>query len=373
MNRGQLDGKLTLLQYNVNKSRKKVLIGLFQEPLIQEIDFLAIQEPWRNTQTLKGYNTQSNFYLIEEEALNTRVSTYINRRIPIDEWSEIYKSKDLISILLQLGTKKVYIHNIYLSPSAHANLELPRTLGKLEELLELEGDYIALGDFNLHYPLWNPITNGHHAIADTLLEITANRGLELLLPKGTITREVQRGLYHEKSTLDLIFSTIPNLEGCDIDWGLEQASDHYPIRTTLLIPQKETTNRIPRRNWKALDLEKFLEALGQQSSALEALLPLNTRESIDLYIEVLIRAIKRAIEASTPLKKQSPFNKPFWTSECRESVKETRYLRRIYTTNPNEVNWLNFTKQRNLKGKTLSKAKQAYYRDALNKTPKSEL
>ena len=37
--------KLALLQYNVNKSRKKVLIGLFQDPTIQELDILAIQEP----------------------------------------------------------------------------------------------------------------------------------------------------------------------------------------------------------------------------------------------------------------------------------------------------------------------------------------
>ena len=77
--------KLALLQYNVNKSRKKVLIGLFQDPTIQELDILAIQEPWRNTANGKSYNTQFTFYLIEEEALNTRVSTYINRRIPIEE------------------------------------------------------------------------------------------------------------------------------------------------------------------------------------------------------------------------------------------------------------------------------------------------
>src|ERR1700761_8388295 len=84
--------KLALLQYNVNKSRKKVLIGLFQDPTIQELDILAIQEPWRNTANGKGYNTQSTFYLIEEEALDTRVSIYINRRILIEEWSVVYRS-----------------------------------------------------------------------------------------------------------------------------------------------------------------------------------------------------------------------------------------------------------------------------------------
>jgi hypothetical protein len=60
---------------------------------------------------------------------------------------------------------------------------------------------------------------------------------------------------------------------------------------------------IPRRNWKALDLEKFLRELDQHSIGLEALLPLETREAIDLYVETLLRAIKEAIEVSTPLKR----------------------------------------------------------------------
>jgi hypothetical protein len=77
--------EFTLLQYNVNKSRKKVLIGLFQDPRIQEIDFLAIQEPWRNPINKRGYNTQSSFYLVEEEAPNTRVATYVNKRVPVKD------------------------------------------------------------------------------------------------------------------------------------------------------------------------------------------------------------------------------------------------------------------------------------------------
>jgi endonuclease/exonuclease/phosphatase family metal-dependent hydrolase len=52
-----------------------------------------------------------------------------------------------------LGSRKVYIHNIYLAPRPHSSLEVPEALAKLQDLLELEGDYITLGDFNLHHPL----------------------------------------------------------------------------------------------------------------------------------------------------------------------------------------------------------------------------
>ena len=369
--RGQLDDRFTLLQYNVNKSRKKVLIGLFQDPKIQEIDFLAIQEPWRNRTTNKGYNTQNTFYLIEEETLNTRVATYINKNIPVEDWSVVFKSEDLLTILVQLGPRKVYIHNIYLPPSEHSSLETPIVLRKLQTLLELEGDHITLGDFNLHHPLWNPRDNGHHILADTLLEILANKGLELLLPKGTITRDAQRGRHREQSTLDLIFSTNRAIKRCLIDWDLEQSSDHLPIRTEFRLPRTIGITS-PRRNWKALDQEKFLNELDRYSRTLEALLPLTTEEEIDFYTDNLLKAIKGAIEASTPLKRESPFNKPFWTLECRLAVKEARYLRRLYTRDPTEDNWSSFTRQRNLKGKILSKAKQAYYRDTLKKASKGD-
>ena len=122
---------------------------------------------------------------------------------------------------MNLGSRKVYIHNIYLAPRPYSSLEVLEALARLQELLDLKGEYITLGDFNLHHPLWNPGRNGHHLLADSLLDLLGNRGLELLLPKGTITRDVLKGRNHERSTLDLIFSTISSLEGCVIDWDLE--------------------------------------------------------------------------------------------------------------------------------------------------------
>ena len=54
---------------------------------------------------------------------------------------------------MNLGSRKVYIHNIYLAPRPHSSLEVLEALAKLKELLELEGEHITLGDFNLHHPL----------------------------------------------------------------------------------------------------------------------------------------------------------------------------------------------------------------------------
>src|ERR1700743_886490 len=102
--------KLTLLQYNVNKSRDKVLIGLLQDPEIAKIDVLAIQEPWRNRHNGEGYNPRNSpFYLIEETSVRTRTAIYVNKRIPRSQISEIHKEKDLISLKMSTTKEDVYI------------------------------------------------------------------------------------------------------------------------------------------------------------------------------------------------------------------------------------------------------------------------
>jgi hypothetical protein len=42
---------LSILQYNVRKSRDMVMATLLRDPQIHEYDILAIQEPWRNPYT----------------------------------------------------------------------------------------------------------------------------------------------------------------------------------------------------------------------------------------------------------------------------------------------------------------------------------
>ena len=128
--------KLTLLQYNVNKSRDKVMIGLLQERRIKDINILAIQEPWRNSINEEGYNPRNSpFNLIEKTLKDTKVAIYINKDILISDWDEIYKGGNLISIRLRAGTSYIYIHNIYIEPTSHASQQLPSALEKLKETL----------------------------------------------------------------------------------------------------------------------------------------------------------------------------------------------------------------------------------------------
>ena len=134
--------------------------------------------------------------------------------------------------------KDIYIHNVYIEPTTHSTKDIPPILLSLKRLLKHRGKHIILGDFNLHHPLWNsPLYDKHHYLADELLDIVGDIGAILHIPKGLATRDCQRGIHHERTTIDLIFS---NLESLDlstprIQYDLEQSSDHLPIETTFII------------------------------------------------------------------------------------------------------------------------------------------
>ena len=288
----------------------------------------------------------------------------MNKCIPRSQISEIYKDTDLISLRMSTTKEDIYIHNLYIEPTTHSTRDLPPILSILRELIKKKGRHIILGDFNLHHPLWNsPTYDKHHYIADELLDIVSEIGAILYTPKGLVTRDYQRGIHHEKTTIDLLFSNLESIESLPyIREDLEQGSDHLPIETTFKIGEsQEPPPKTAKRLWNRLNSEIFLSIFDRETSYLSNL-PLNSRESIDYYINLLLRAIEMAIDIAVLLKRGSPHDKGFWTQECRNEVLYTRQLRRLYTHQPTIETWNLFRRQRNRKGKILSKAKRAFFR-----------
>jgi hypothetical protein len=122
---------LKILQYNVNKSRTKVLMGLLQDPEIALYDIIATQEPWRNPFNNTPYNPRSSpFHTSDQGDKDSRVCTYINKRIQTDKWSETHHTKDLTTITLrtqgaqtehdQQELRIINIHNVYNQQSSHS-------------------------------------------------------------------------------------------------------------------------------------------------------------------------------------------------------------------------------------------------------------
>src|SRR3954447_2714719 len=80
---------LRILQYNVNKSRNKVLAALLEDQRLKMYDVIAVQEPWRNPFDSQAYNPRdSGFHLIDLKRADSRVSIYINKDISENIWTE---------------------------------------------------------------------------------------------------------------------------------------------------------------------------------------------------------------------------------------------------------------------------------------------
>ena len=141
-----------ILQYNVNKSKNKVLAGLLADPRVKEFDIIAVQEPWRNPYDSTAYSTRdSGFHLVDIRDKDSRVSTYVNKRISIDSWSEVSHSMDAQSITLRLGATQINVHNIYSPPPAsHTDNSEISVLTVLSHALHMPGEHVVVGDFNLY-------------------------------------------------------------------------------------------------------------------------------------------------------------------------------------------------------------------------------
>ena len=342
-----IEHAIRILQYNVNKSRNKVLAGLMEDPRRKDFDIIAVQEPWRNTYDHAAYNPRaSGFHLIDNKRADSRISIYVNKEISIGSWEEVFHSPDVATVTLRLagGTQVINVHNVYSPPPASHNDETgTASIIALTNALTMPGRHIVVGDFNLHHPWWCGATYAHqHRIADRLLGIMRDASVELALPRGTITREARRGGITEKTTIDLVWAStelIDQLTHCRIAREMEQSSDHLPISTEIAT-QDAVATQAPRKRrlWTKMDGEAFDKSLKQGIQEFEQS-SLTDRDKIEKVVEGLTQAINKAVDCATPWAQPCEYSKPWWTPECQEAVRLARNRRNFYTRTQSQEAW----------------------------------
>lgn len=312
----------------MRKSRDQVMIPFFDDPRTLTYDIIAIQEPWRNSEFFTTYHPHKDiFHLTYMEHESTHVCCYINKRLALSSWYVNHHSPDLCTIELQIsGFNTLHIHNVY-NPILLTNSS--RCLSLLQEkiVLSLLEEYVILGDFNFHHPVWGEIEAKSDSNSETLLALVKQYGLHLLLKTGTIT-------YNEgghQSTIDLIFASTAISECliiCKIPNDSEYGSDHRPI---LSVFNLETINQTiePRRQFKETDV-KVLQEIIVDNSAQISDFPLQTPNNIDICLELLIAAINKSIVASTPLRKITAKSKLGFNSECKIAQIRARRLQKYF-------------------------------------------
>jgi len=82
----------------------------------------------------------------------------------------------------------IWIYNIYSpSPTTYKLKDDLIIIPLIAEVLKRLGEYILLGDFNLHYPRWNNKGRSiYYAVVDVLLGETSKYSMEVALLEGTV-------------------------------------------------------------------------------------------------------------------------------------------------------------------------------------------
>ena len=106
---------LSILQYNINKSKDRVMIPLFENPLTPTYDILAIQEPWRNLfQHTTNLRLTQFFELSYHPHKDTRVCFFINKRLALSSWSVTTHNTDFSTLEIRAKDNRIiHIHNVY--------------------------------------------------------------------------------------------------------------------------------------------------------------------------------------------------------------------------------------------------------------------
>ena len=145
-----------------------------------------------------------------------------------------------------------------------------RTLDLIDKALEenAEHEQILLGDFNAWHTDWFGRDVAPTGLARQLKEITEQRGLNLILEPGTITRPPNIDALDDRegTTIDLVWGTqqvVEQVIHCDIVPELQNGSDHYPIHTSIAF-QPEPAEFREEWKYKEADWEAFQVALEER-------------------------------------------------------------------------------------------------------------
>ena len=136
------------------------MVLLLVDPRIQDFDIITLQEPQTNLYQDITYCLRVALFLLVYLLEKGRYYFLINKKLNISTQEPSFASLDLGLIQIQARGRKIQIYNIYNQPpNSHSDISSLMPIPMLIDLLEQEGEYIVLRDFNLYYLLQYEIQN----------------------------------------------------------------------------------------------------------------------------------------------------------------------------------------------------------------------
>jgi ribonuclease HI len=188
---------------------------------------------------------------------------------------------------------------------------------------------IWLGDFNRHSPLWEEERNKHLFTrgaldkAQQLINLTADYGMEMVLPKNIPTLEVSSTKNWTRA--DNVFASTSLTERiikCDVDpYRRPPLADHLPIITEIDVnPAK--SEEVERRDWMDVDWMEFRKVLKGELEKMGEPKEIRELSEFKEALRHVERSIEEAVSKTVPFKEPSPFRKRWWTKELTEIRKK---------------------------------------------------
>lgn len=352
---------LSILQYNVRKSRDTVMATLLRDPKVAEIDVLAIQEPWRNPYMATTHHPAKDMFHLyfpqdDDDARPARVCFFVNKRLDHNKWHFDVHSRDACSLTIAVQsegqvTTQMMIHNV--CNPVRGSEDRDSVLPVISRLLgtATTTEQVVLGDFNLHHSMWGGEGVRHaDPESEELIDTMTSFNLTNTLSPGTVTYEEGGAC----TTIDLCWLSaglLDRLIASQVDEDLDHDSDHLPIKTILDLRTKHRDAK-PVRPWKRLNAEYFRKEL---KAGLPPQRRPRTVASLERYAQEVVDAIIKASDQVLPLSQPSPRAREGWTTECTEALAEAKRLKRRHGLDHTEESWEAYKAARNHKRKRSEK------------------
>ena len=224
------------------------------------------------------------------------------------------------------------------------------------------GNWVILGDFNSHSPLWE--RDCKIATCNRLVENIVDSDL-VLLNDGHVTR-IPDVANQRPTAIDL--SLVSPSVAIESDWNVEEnclGSDHLPILISLNEQVKneenEVEDQIPKFCYNRADWDSYQQfLLSRDISSIE-------HNDLDIFYSNFTSAVLSAAEYSIPKIKTNVHSKHkgnvWWNSSCADAVAEKKQCFKTWIRQRTDDNFISMKKAKLHCNKVIAQAKKLYWDD----------
>ena len=301
------------MQWNINGLKTRIRLGEIQRLLkLYEPIAICLQHTNETIPTIGNYTLASHSVPSINE-LGTAI--YVNNKITYDNILINNPEFQLSGIKLHLNSNTFNLYNIYNQPSCNYELQnLPQILPNTRE------DFLLVGDFNAHNPLWDAFCNEADADGNKIEQMINNHNL-CILNDGDISTYFSKS-HGSFSSIDLCLCSSNIVD--KFDWNVlddPYTSDHFPILISCLghTPMPSIPRyKIDKADW---DLYKFKTNQIPPFTQLQ-----DHDETTDFLKNFIITAADEAIPKSTTVPKNHSV--PWWSDTLSHLINEKHIIGR---------------------------------------------